>query len=59
MPQQLPYCGSAPVPGELLTRFNLDPILLAALVMLAVWRVTAVKTPGTTNDYTTTTQGQH
>jgi putative membrane protein len=44
--QQLPYCGSAPVPGELLTRFNLDPILLAALVMLAVWQVTAAKTYG-------------
>ncbi|MDB6106357.1 MAG: hypothetical protein JWO52_6356 [Gammaproteobacteria bacterium] len=46
MLQQLPYCGSAPVPGELLTRFNLDPILLATLVMLAVWQVTAAKTHG-------------
>jgi putative membrane protein len=30
---QLPYCGSAPLPGELLTRFNLDPVLIAALVI--------------------------
>jgi putative membrane protein len=36
MTAQLPYCGSPPVPGELLTRFNLDPILLAALLTLAV-----------------------
>jgi putative membrane protein len=44
MLQHLPYCGSAPVPGELLTRFNLDPLLLAALTVLAVWHVTAVQT---------------
>lgn len=30
----LPYCGSAPVPGELLGRFNLDPVLIAALLVL-------------------------
>jgi putative membrane protein len=28
----LPYCGSAPLPGELLTRFNLDPVLIASLL---------------------------
>jgi putative membrane protein len=36
----LPYCGAAPLPGELLTRFNLDPVLIAALVAavcLQVW----------------------
>jgi putative membrane protein len=32
---QLPYCGTAPLPGELLTRFNLDPILIAALLLAA------------------------
>ncbi len=32
---QLPYCGSAPAPGELLTRFNLDPVLIVALLALA------------------------
>lgn len=30
-----PYCGAAPVPGELLTRWNLDPWLLAALAATA------------------------
>jgi putative membrane protein len=32
----LPYCGAAPVPAELLERWNLDPILLAALLGLAL-----------------------
>jgi putative membrane protein len=36
MLHQLPYCGTPPVPGELLTRFNLDPVLLAVLGGLAV-----------------------
>jgi putative membrane protein len=39
--QTLPYCGAAPLPGELLVRFNLDPLLLTALVallLLHVWR---------------------
>jgi len=36
MSLQLPYCGSPPVPGELLSRFNLDPILIFALLTLAV-----------------------
>jgi putative membrane protein len=31
----LPYCGSAPLPGALLGRFNLDPVLMQALVVLA------------------------
>jgi putative membrane protein len=34
MTAQLPYCGSPPVPGELLTRLNLDPILIFALLAL-------------------------
>jgi putative membrane protein len=31
----LPYCGSPPVPGALLERFNLDPRLLVALLLIA------------------------
>jgi putative membrane protein len=31
----LPYCGAAPLPGTLLDRFNLDPVLMEALVVLA------------------------
>jgi hypothetical protein len=25
---QVPYCGTAPLPGELPARFNLDPVLI-------------------------------
>ncbi len=32
----IPYCGAAPMPGELLARWNLDPVLLAALMLGAV-----------------------
>jgi putative membrane protein len=39
---ELPYCGSAPLPGELLARFNIDPFLIAALAAAAalqLWNV--------------------
>lgn len=36
MPTLAPYCGVAPIPGALLERFNLDPALLAALLLLFV-----------------------
>jgi putative membrane protein len=29
----LPYCGAAPIPGELWSRWNLDPVLLLALAL--------------------------
>lgn len=32
----VPYCGTPPHPGELLARFNLDPVLIAALVGLTL-----------------------
>ena len=35
MLETLPYCGLPPVPGELLHRFNLDPVLLAVLALVA------------------------
>ena len=31
----VPYCGSPPLPGALLTRFNWDPVLITALLVLA------------------------
>lgn len=34
--QVLPYCGTPPNPGELLSRFNLDPVLIVILAALAV-----------------------
>jgi putative membrane protein len=39
----IPYCGTPPAPGELLTRFNLDPILIAILASLVVLHLTQVK----------------
>lgn len=30
--QWLPYCGEAPLPAELMARWNFDPVLLAALL---------------------------
>ncbi len=33
---QLPYCGAPPSPGALLTRFNLDPLLIAALLLALI-----------------------
>jgi putative membrane protein len=32
---ELPYCGTAPLPGELLMRFNTDPVLIAVLLAAA------------------------
>jgi putative membrane protein len=31
----MPYCGAAPVPGELLARWNLDPAVLGMLALFA------------------------
>jgi putative membrane protein len=46
MLEQLPYCGSAPNPDELLTRFNLDPILIAALLAASAAHIMAVRSSG-------------
>ncbi|HET9427797.1 MAG TPA: cytochrome c oxidase assembly protein [Allosphingosinicella sp.] len=32
-----PYCGVAPIPGEWLGRWNLDPVLLVGVAALFVW----------------------
>jgi putative membrane protein len=42
MNQGLPYCGAPPVPGELLGRFNGDPILITALILVAALHVRSV-----------------
>jgi putative membrane protein len=39
MVAQLPYCGTPPSPATLLLRFNLDPVLIAALVVAAVLHI--------------------
>jgi putative membrane protein len=35
LPEWMPYCGAAPLPGEWWARWNLDPVLLAALLLAA------------------------
>ena len=42
----MPYCGSAPAPGDWLTRWNLDPALLLGLfaVGLFTWRLCSDRT---------------
>ena len=43
MTQLVPYCGSAPSPGDLAVRFNLDPVLMVALALLCTLQVLAVR----------------
>jgi putative membrane protein len=40
-----PYCGSPPLPGELLDRFNLDPALIVSLGLLAAVHIWSCRTP--------------
>lgn len=42
MSSPLPYCGTPPSPGELLDRFNLDPVLIGVLFALAAVHVANV-----------------
>jgi len=39
MVAQLPYCGTPPSPESLLVRFNLDPVLIAALLAAAILHI--------------------
>ena len=34
----VPYCGAAPLPEQLLSRFNLDPVLIISLVLFCAWQ---------------------
>jgi putative membrane protein len=45
---QIPYCGTAPLPGTLLDRFNLDPVLIAALILLCACQLWAIQHRGVT-----------
>jgi putative membrane protein len=38
----IPYCGAPPLPSEILGRFNLDPVLIGSLLILACLHVRAV-----------------
>jgi len=42
----IPYCGTPPLPSELLHRFNLDPFLIASLLILAALHLRAVRRSG-------------
>jgi putative membrane protein len=44
--EQAHYCGSPPLPGTLLERFNLDPVLILTLLMLAFIHVVSVRARG-------------
>jgi hypothetical protein len=43
MIQQLPYCGAAASPGELLTGFNFDPLLILALLVICTCHLIALR----------------
>ena len=49
----IPYCGAAPVPAELLARWNLDPVLLVVLAVLPLlyYRPHTARTPQTTGGF--------
>ncbi|HEV2702269.1 MAG TPA: cytochrome c oxidase assembly protein [Steroidobacteraceae bacterium] len=40
---QLPYCGAPPLPGSLLHRFNLDPVLIIALTAVAALHIVSLR----------------
>lgn len=46
MAAQLPYCGTPPSPETLLFRFNLDPILISALVLGALLHLLYLRRQG-------------
>lgn len=43
MTSQVPYCGAPPHPGELLMRFNLDPVLIVALILTCALQLLALR----------------
>jgi putative membrane protein len=45
--EHLPYCGAPPAPAELLGRFNLDPILIVALLALGALHYATTARQGT------------
>lgn len=46
MATHLPYCGTPPSPDTLLVRFNLDPVLIAALVVLTLFHLNHLRRNG-------------
>jgi putative membrane protein len=52
MVAQLPYCGTPPSPATLLVRFNLDPVLIAALAIAAIAHITYMRRRGASSTAT-------
>ena len=50
MIQPIPYCGATPLPSEILTRFNLDPLLILALCILCACQLIALRKHRTDGD---------
>lgn len=46
MTAQVPYCGSAPLPGDLLARFNFDPALMVSLLLVGAIQLWALHRSG-------------
>ena len=46
---QLPYCAAPPSPGEWLSRFNLDPVLIAALILACASQLWVLRARGGSN----------
>jgi putative membrane protein len=42
----LPYCGTAPLPGELLSRFNFDPKLIVSLILACALHLWIIRRRG-------------
>lgn len=45
-PAVYPYCGPAPLPGDLIGQWNLDPVLLAAMIALAAFSAICLSRTG-------------
>ncbi|NYH93793.1 cytochrome c oxidase assembly protein [Novosphingobium marinum] len=46
MEARVPYCGLPPLPGELLSRFNLDPVAIVVLLGIAIFHVARIAPQG-------------
>lgn len=45
-PAYIPYCGSPPLPNEIWSRWNLDPVLIVALIAILAAYVVGVRAAG-------------
>jgi len=57
MAAQLPYCGTPPSPETLLHRFNLDPVLIGALILATLLHLLYWRRQGGTRIFALSTAG--